>query len=150
METGYRHEWNIPKAAKHMNLCGKIQSMYHHRFYTFEKKDSKGNIFLEINQEIDGNVIPEKWQNHLQNPTIKEIAKWITKNIFTFMYTNIEKMPVITTDVRMRIVINKINNLTCLYQEAKLQWINWLCELYRVRMRVIMDYYCREIIKIPF
>lgn len=150
METKFRHEWAIPEVAKYMNLCGKVQSKYCHRFYTFEHKDSKGKTFLETNQEIDANVILDKWQKHLTNPTIKEIAKWITKNIFTYMYTNVDKSFIVTTDVRLRIVINKINSLTCLYQEVKLQWINWLCELYKVRTRITMEYYLKFIVQVPF
>lgn len=150
----FEHQWEEPDVVKYMILSGKLQSMFIPQYLKIEKTDSFGNFYIEKYKQIDTTLFPynENWDKHklLNDPRIKEILKWITKNVFEYMYNNVGTSTITTTDVRIRIAINKINTLPFIFKAAKLQWIDWICAVYHARLRIVMGYYLQFIVKLPF
>lgn len=99
----------------------------------------------------DERIIPERLKEaKIYDVRIRLIEAWIAENVFYYMYEHADKLDVKTTDVRIRIAINQINKIPGLSKDTKLYWIEWLCELYKARMKARMDYYLKHIVKLPF
>lgn len=101
--------------------------------------------------DTDLNILPELLREaSLYDIRIKILEYWVRDNVFKYMYEHVEPTHIKTTDTKLRIAINQISNLKSLPSDIKLYWIEWLCELYRVRTRAVMEYYVKYIVKLPF
>lgn len=101
--------------------------------------------------DTDLNILPRTIRYaSLYDINIKILEFWIRNNIFKYMYENINTTSINTLDIRLRIAINQISKLKSLPSDTKLYWIEWICDLYKARMRARMEYYLKYIVKLPF
>lgn len=99
----------------------------------------------------DITIVPEK-DKMVYICTQKEIIKWINREIFTRIITDLQtkgKVNVSTLDVKVRIALCKIDN-TNLTLEQKREWFDTLKEVYKNRLKGCLEYYLKEIVKLPF
>lgn len=129
--------------------------------YAFRSDSSKFKPIKKLSGEIahvftyiqnsDLTIMPKSIKEaSMYDIRIQMLAYWIRLNVFDYMYSHVNPVDTNTTDVRIRIAINHINKLQSLPNDAKLMWINWLCELYKVRLKAVMDYYLIKIVQLPF
>lgn len=128
-----------------------VQSKYMFMEESIKVTDTENSTVFHYIPDSDRNVLPEKLKaTRIYDIRIRLLETWITKNIFIYMVAHPDNPETKTTDIRLRIAISQINKLTSLPHDAKLYWIEWLCALYKARMRAKMDYYLKHIVQIPF
>lgn len=118
---------------------------------------TKVSSFLGFSNSIynDFSVIPINFTQNCSNEVktkITVIIHWINTKLFTSMLTQLIKnmCPLYTTEeVRLRIATNLIMKLN-LPKNKKLEWIQHLQILYRIRRNKIEKYYEKEIAQLPF
>ena len=76
----------------------------------------------------------------IKHPEIATIAKRVQSKILNVMITDIHNSNSKTELVQLRIAVNMIMNLTYLDSDKRLEWSNWIKELYWKRKAVINQY----------
>lgn len=110
--------------------CGKFN--IGSTWYKLVKDNSiEGAIFYGLSDSLITRI------NH---PKITIIAKRIQNKILNTMITDIHNSSTKTELVQLRIAVNMIMNLTYLDSNKRLEWSNWIKELYWKRKAVINQY----------
>lgn len=82
------------------------------------------------------------------NPNFSKLGKWINDNLFKNMINEVETTSVLTELVKLRIAINLIYTAPFLSITDKMQWSEWIKELYWSRKAVLNKWYIEEVL--PF
>ena len=91
--------------------------------------------------------------DYLKYLKCKKIIFWINDKLFLFMLESIitkKEINTFTNHVRLRIAKNMIFNNTDLTKDEKIKWSMTLSLVYHNRQKTIVEYYWREIEKLPF
>lgn len=119
--------------------------------------NNKGLVYLGRAESILKDITHFPFNLYLQDDYLKyikckKIVFWINDKLFSFMLESLIKKNVCTytSHVRLRIAKNMIFNNTDLTKDEKIKWAVTLDLVYHNRQKSIMEYYWKEIEKLPF
>lgn len=140
-----------------MNRFEKLNKLLRNpnHWFTPDTIQHGNNTILFTTVYNDMNVIPTKWyENGLAcKKDVQNEASWLNKNVFQLMIDNLiwkNKTDSSTELVKLRIFVNKIQKSESLTDDDKLDWENWVKDLYWTRKTAVFDYYLDDIIGLPF
>jgi hypothetical protein len=128
--------------------------------FTLDKIISTANYDTKVLGYADS--VLEDWVNIPPNLRLKlvtsitclSINKWINRRLWMDILNNLLEDKIInfnTRLVRIRIAINMSLKMAYpLNEEEKEEWREYISEVFYKRCFAINNYYCREIIKLPF
>ena len=111
----------------------------------------KRHVICVVNNKCDGCIyrgLPNQIFYKTYNPSINTLGQWISDSIFQFMLDSVEFNQNKTELVRLRIAVNQIFKLDYLSAHEKIQWSDWIKELYWNRKAVLNKWYIDEVL--PF
>lgn len=119
--------------------------------------NNEGLVYLGRAESILKDITHFPFNLYLQDDYLKymkykKIVFWINDRLFSFMLESLikEKVYISTNHVRLRIAKNMIFNNTDLTKDEKIKWGVTLDLVYHNRQKAIVEYYWKEIEKLPF
>lgn len=123
------------------NLTDKVYTSWGVRYKLFNWRPEWYTFIRIQNRECK-----EKQRIHLTNLTVKHVIYWFDTNILQRI--GIDKEP--TIKVRIRIVCGMVNKLDYIPRPMKIEFMECIWDTYKKFYKEWTEYYCREILELPF